>query len=331
MHISDAHISLSNDDPEYTSRMYSAFAHPTDKVTREPTTTSTEFVRALELACREKVDLIALGGDIVNFPSKETVSWVLGRLQDEGCGIPFVYTAGNHDWHLEGLPGDATYDAQRVPQLSTTLQPLLQASAAGGLLYGGLEMKGVEVLVVDNSNHQVNEEQLDFARKRLDQQGGPVVMLMHMPLALPGLSLHPKECCGHPNWGAFSDDNYKLEGRPRWPAGNLPSTQAFLELVREHAAPAGRIVAMLTGHVHRDFSVELADKDSAANKTTLVCNSRLAGCGLRAAGQASVMQIGSAVGGEVKLMEADGAVQYTTLDAAEGGFRLLTVHVSTTV
>lgn len=332
LHISDAHISLVDDDPPRTTRMYDAFRGTTDRVTGKRTTSSAEFVQLMKLACSKKVDLIALGGDIVNFPSKQTVDWVLEQLHSHACGIPFVYTAGNHDWHEEGFQWEKTYDAQRVPQLHSTLRPLFEQSVtAPGTLYGHVNMKGVDVMFIDNSNHQINDEQLAFARKHLKQasHSTPLLLLLHMPLALPGVHLEPKYVAGHPNWGPQSDENWKVEARPRWPEeGNLPSTLAFMSLVEEHAAPVGRIAALLTGHVHRDFNVPAAIAHSslvATNYTALACDFRHTGCNLRTQ-RAKVFQAGSSVGGAEKLQEADGAVQYTVLDAAEGGYRLLTIQ-----
>merc|ERR1719221_2210291 len=98
--------------------MFDAFAHTTDKVTRMRTTSSNEFVQLLRTACANNVDLIALGGDIVNFPSNVTVTWVLEQLRGPGCGIPFVYTAGNHDWHKEGCADqEPRYDSARELEL----------------------------------------------------------------------------------------------------------------------------------------------------------------------------------------------------------------------
>lgn len=312
--------------------MYNAFMQTVDKVTSTPTTSAAEFVRLLEMACAKDVDLIALGGDIVNFPSNETVAWVLNRMRDAGCNKPFIYTAGNHDWHTEGLPADSQYDSQRVPHLETTLRPLFEHSLMPHSgLHGHATLKGVEILALDNSNHQINQQQLDFARSRLGPQaagtpGPPVLLLLHMPLALPGVGLPPKESCGHARWGAAADENWELEARPRWPQGNLPSTLEFLELVRGHAAPEGRIVALLSGHVHRDFSVAArrAEGPSAANRTSLACDAGAPGCALRPG--VAVLEAGGAVGAGEPLLEAEGAVQYTTLDAAEGGYRLLTIR-----
>jgi len=342
MHITDLHMSLDDDEPPLTTRMFKAFHNTSDCVSKEATSPQREFVRLLQKAKAENVDLIALGGDIVNFPSQRSVAWVLERLRNDAAGIPFIYTAGNHDWHLEGDDSPA-YDSGRLAALNGPLSPLFEASftarksflqqgrraaaaaASGeGRLFGGVRLNGVDAIFVDNSNYQVNEDQLAFARKRLEAKTSePLIMLMHMPLQLPEVDLDPKYVCGNPDWGSGSDENWVVEGRPRWPeAGNSNSTLAFIDLVQRHAAPHGRIAALLTGHVHRDFTDDLAEgAPYAANLTALACHRRAqqAACGLSLLTAASL----SPTKGELDIAEARGALQYSTLDAAEGGYRLL--------
>merc|ERR1712115_573172 len=119
----------------------------------------------------------------------------------------------------------------------------------------------------------------------------------------------PKETCGHHAWGAPADELWNVEGRPRWPeAGNLPSTQDFLKLVQENAAPSGNIVAMLTGHVHRDFSTGLHKNFSAANRSALLCSERSPACVLGPR-RVSLMEA-NALHQEMHL-EARGSMQYT--------------------
>merc|ERR1719181_337255 len=134
--------------------MFEAFSRVTDSTTGEPTTPRNELLRLIRKAREENVDLIALGGDIVNYPSPRTVSWVLQQLREAAGGIPFVYTSGNHDWHLEATVQDDRYDSQRVPNLNSTLLPLITGSVAtaphafgpgAGLLYGSARVKGVDI------------------------------------------------------------------------------------------------------------------------------------------------------------------------------------------
>jgi len=343
MHITDLHLSLDDDEPPLTSRMFKAFHDTSDCVSKEATSPQLEFVRLLQKAKDEKVDLIALGGDIVNFPSVRSVAWVLERIRDHAAGIPFVYTAGNHDWHLEN-DDSPTYDSGRLSALQGPLAPLFEASITGpksflqrgrdavpsvdavaGRLFGAARLKGVDVMFVDNSNYQINDEQLAFAQKQLEaKMSGPLIMLMHMPLQLPEVDLDPKYVCGNPTWGAGSDENWAVEGRPRWPeAGNSNSTLSFIDLVQRHAAPHGRLAALLTGHVHRDFADHLSKAAPyAANLTALACPRAGAhNCGLSLITADSQ----SPTKGEMDVAEARGALQYSTLDAAEGGYRLLTL------
>jgi len=335
MHITDAHVSLTDEDPPHTHRMYSAMLQVSDRTTHQPMHPKDQLIRLFKKAKAENVDLIALGGDIINFPAKSHVDWLLMQLKEHAPGVPFVYTAGNHDWHLENV-NETTYDASRKSLLQSTLRPLFAASAAvaerddgpfAGLTYGHLRQKGIDVIFLDNSNYQIDDEQLAFAKKhfsRNEMEHGPLLLLLHMPLAFAGVHLEPKEVCGHQDWGASTDTLSKTEGRPRWPeAGNLPSTMAFIELVKTHTAPAGRVVALMTGHVHQDFTNTLP---TGTPQTSLACAAGTKGCTLDHSWDAkAVTLLSKGVVPDLHPSRAIGALQYSTLDAAEGGYRMLTV------
>lgn len=365
MHITDSHIDVGDAIPGHTTRMHSAYVQTQSHERSSATSPKEEFVRLLAKARAENVDLIALGGDIINFPDSGTVSWVVDLLQRGG--IPWIYTAGNHDWHEEGAYDEA-YDSGRKQHIDTTLSPLFAQSAinmeyckgfgaACGALYGRATLKGVDLLFFDNSNYQIDDEQLDFARNHLDDASdAPTLVLLHMPLKLPGVRLHPVYVCGDPTWGLTSDSTYGIEKRLPWPAsGNLPSTQRFIELVQNHAAPNGQILALMTGHVHKDFSADLLERLGSAHPgspsradrarhrsqiaklTTLACNETLPDCTLprrsrpmlelieRHGDKESVNSFGF-LDGNNNQIQAKGALQYTTLDAAEGGYRIFTIR-----
>jgi len=304
--------------------MFSALKNVKDKSSQQYKHPSDQLVSLFQKAREENVDLIALGGDIINYPSEKEVAWVLQQLKEAAGGIPFLYTAGNHDWHLEFV-NEPRYDTSRLPQLQGTLRPFFDHAAgpSSSGLYGVHNIKGVDVFFFDNSNHQINGEQLAFAKEHLTKshQAGPAVILLHMPLSLPGLKLPPKELCGHPHWGTATDDLSSIEGRAPWPPANDPSTYSFIELVKTHSAPLGRITALLTGHVHRDFSTKLPQKYLLENATALSCRDHIH------------CAVGSVFERHAFFMKphpeeptfAKGAVQYNTLDAAEGGYRI--VHV----
>jgi len=337
MHITDAHVSLTDEDPPHTQRMYSAMLQVCDRTTGQPMHPKDQLIDLFKKAKAENVDLIALGGDIINFPSKSLVDWLLTQLEEHAPGVPFVYTAGNHDWHLENVD-ETTYDASRKRELNSTLRPLFAESVAvaerddgpfAGLTYGFLRQKGVDVIFLDNSNYQIDAEQLAFAKKHFSRDAmehGPLLLLLHMPLALAGVTLEPKEVCGHQDWGAYADTLSETEGRPRWPeSGNSPSTMAFIELVKTHTAPAGRVVAIMSGHVHKDFTNTVP---TGTPQTSLACVAGTNGCSLDHSWDAKAVDIVSrGVLPDLHPSRATGALQYSTLDAAEGGYRMLTVRV----
>mmetsp|Transcript_26851 Transcript_26851/g.32688 ORF Transcript_26851/g.32688 Transcript_26851/m.32688 type:complete len:361 (+) Transcript_26851:2-1084(+) len=330
LHITDSHISLSNEAPPRSSRMHAAFARSKNRDTKESTTPAQEFARLVLRAKEMNVDLVVLGGDILNFPSNSTTAWVLEQLQLAGCD--FVFTAGNHDWLLEGQRSAPSYDVARLAELTSTFRPFFEQSLAGrsgcyetlgaswqrpglGFLYGCATVKGLLLIFVDNSNFQIDSDQLDFTRAQLANVSAnqPVVILLHIPLMLPGMTLPPKELCGHHQWGSATDLLWQVEDRPRWPSGNQQSTLDFRELLQTHAAPKGPIVAVLSGHTHEDAAVALVE---AAEEDACPAGDA-ASCG-------NTWTVHSENGRESP-SKATSALQYTTHTAAEGAYRLLTI------
>merc|ERR1719160_189216 len=95
-----------------------------------PTTSVTEFATTLDRAMTEDIDLVAIGGDLVNFPSKDSVEWSLEKLK--ATKAPFIFTAGNHDWHLERkFDWEENYDSQRMPNEYGVLRDLYLGSGKG--------------------------------------------------------------------------------------------------------------------------------------------------------------------------------------------------------
>jgi len=235
-HVTDSHISR---DPEteppyddYSARMHAAYSSYD---------TCGAFRAQMQRAVREQVDLIALTGDQINYPSISSVEFVAGQV--ERTGIPHIYTAGNHDWHYEGLPGSSA-DLRRKWRASR-LVPLY----SGDPSHSSVDIGNLRFVAIDNATSQVDEAQLEFFRQQAATPF-PLVLLCHVPLALPSLredGLRP--LCGDPIWGAATDRNWEIERRQRWPeSGNAPSTTAFYETI----AHTPNLIAILTGHIHMD-------------------------------------------------------------------------------
>jgi hypothetical protein len=247
MFISDTH--LWRDDArgesyrQYSGRMAAAYNETRHFVTGEPTNPEAAFESALQHARDEKADLLLLGGDIFSFPSEAAVDWAVERL--DATGVPFLYVAGNHDWHYEGMEG--TMDALRAEWTEKRLLPLYQGENP---LMAAREVNGIVFLAIDNSTYEVRPEQLDFFCAHA-ASGKPMVLMMHIPLYAPGRPVGFG--CGHPEWGAATDKGYELERRPRWPeSGHSPLTLAF----REEAFAAPNLLGILAGHIHR-FSLDV--------------------------------------------------------------------------
>ena len=182
-------------------------------------------------------------GDIFSFPSELAVEWVNSKL--EATGIPYIYVAGNHDWHYEGMSGKL--DTLRDTWIDNRLLSLYQGKNP---LMAAYDIKGIRFLAIDNSTYEINDEQLAFFSKHA-ASGLPLVLLVHIPMYAPGKGI--SFGCGNPNWNASTDRNYKLEKRPRWPvAGHSKTTFNFYDEVFN----SPNLLGIFTGHIHKN-SIEI--------------------------------------------------------------------------
>ena len=211
VHIADTHLFMDDDRgipyTEFSNRMAKAYNQTTHFKTREKTTPMECFENTLAYAKQVNADVITLVGDIFSFPSELAVEWVNSKL--EATGIPYIYVAGNHDWHYEGMSGKL--DTLRDTWIDNRLLSLYQGNNP---LMAAYDIKGIRFLAIDNSTYEINDEQLAFFSEHV-ASGLPLVLLVHIPMYAPGKSI--SFGCGNPNWNASTDSNYKLERRPRWP------------------------------------------------------------------------------------------------------------------
>lgn len=247
VHIADTH--LFRDDErgipyqEYSKRMAKAYNQTTHFQTLEKTNPEEAFEQALAFAKEVNADVITLIGDIFSFPSEAAIAWVQSKLKE--TGIPYIYTAGNHDWHYEGMEG--TMEALRDTWIEKRLLPLYQGNHP---LMAAYDVKGVRFLAIDNSTYQINEEQLVFFQEHV-KSGIPLVLLIHIPMYAPGK--RTSFGCGNPNWGAATDTSFELERRPKWPeGGHSQITFNFHKAVFD----APNLLGIFTGHIHRN-SIEI--------------------------------------------------------------------------
>lgn len=223
---------------EYSGRMAKAYNQTVHFRTGEATNPEEGFREALAAAQDEKSELVALVGDILSFPSEAGIEWALTELKK--AGLPYLYTAGNHDWHYEGMPGPHAH--LRSTWCERRLKPLYQGENP---LMGVRVINGVRLVTIDNSNYEILPEQLAFFQKQAAYEQ-PMVLLIHIPLYAPGRKI--SYGCGHPNWGAATDRGYEVERRQRWPEdGHTATTFEFRKAVFSNSD----LMGILAGHIHK--------------------------------------------------------------------------------
>jgi predicted MPP superfamily phosphohydrolase len=159
IHITDTHLYM--DDYRgipflnYSNRMAKAYNQTIHFKTREKTNPKKSFEDALAFSKELNADVITLIGDIFSFPSELAIEWVLSKI--EAIGIPYIYIAGNHDWHYEGMKGKL--ESLRYKWIEKRLMPLYQGNNP---LMAAYDIKGIRFLAIDNSTYEINNEQLIF-------------------------------------------------------------------------------------------------------------------------------------------------------------------------
>lgn len=239
--IADTHLfrddARGNSFTQFSNRMsktYNQTRHFQTGVTINPEIAFEETIRIAE---DNRSELVALVGDIFSFPSEAAIEWVMEKMSK--TPLPYVYTAGNHDWHYEGMEGSSSYlrdewIKKRLTSLYQGRNPMMQK----------MEINGVVFIVLDNSTYEIDEAQLDFFKKSVAGQK-PCVLMLHIPLYAPGRSVGFG--CGHPEWGEKADKNFTLERRQPWRAGgHTRTTIAFYEAV----FGAENLLGVLAGHIH---------------------------------------------------------------------------------
>lgn len=244
--LSDAHLTLDDARGEpfraYSERMSTPYRTMRHWRTGEELVSPAGFEKALACAVEAKADFLAITGDLVSFPSEAGVEYALGKLN--ACGIPWMYIAGNHDWHYEGWPG--TLREQRDEWAAKRLRPLYQGANP---LFAMRKVKGVRMVFLDDSDWEVLPEQSAFFQEQA-ASGDPIALFLHIPLYIPGYPLRNAPVA-HPEWKGENDWIWEIEKRPRWPKeGASPSTLAF----REAVFSAPNVVGVFAGHIHEPMA-----------------------------------------------------------------------------
>ena len=247
IHIADTHLYMDDERGtpflKFSGRMAKAYNQTKHFKTGEKTNPKKAFKQAITFAKESNADVITLVGDIFSFPSELAIEWVLSEI--EAIGIPYIYIAGNHDWHYEGM--DGSLDSLRDKWIEKRLIRLYQGNNP---LMAAYDIKGIRFLAIDNSTYEINDKQLNFLSKHVES-GMPIVLLIHIPMYAPGKNI--SFGCGNPFWGAETDRNFELERRPKWPEnGHTKTTFEFYKKVFD----SSNVIGIFAGHIHRN-SIEI--------------------------------------------------------------------------
>jgi DNA repair exonuclease SbcCD nuclease subunit len=178
MQITDSHLDIEDEKEldlmKYTGRMHNAYMNPRKHYSQDISKTTFEYFDDLLLKAKnEDIELLLLTGDIVNFPSAVSVKYVYDRLIK--TGIPFLYTAGNHDWYYEGMKGNQ--DSLRRTWIEKSLLPLYNDFNP---LFYSVIIKGINFVSIDNSTFKVNDKQIEFLKDQLKRKE-PIILISHIP------------------------------------------------------------------------------------------------------------------------------------------------------
>lgn len=186
-----------------------------------------QFEQWINYANRQQVDALLLGGDIIDYPSAANIKYLEEHL--EKLEMPYLYTAGNHDW---------TFPWEYMTQYGReTYRPMLEPFMQSDCAIHELEFEDFIIVAVDNSSNQIEPEAMEKYREILNKNK-PVIVLLHVPLLTQSVLTKAKEVwsggvvLGGGNYGGIYPDEISAE---------------FMELTTAGDSP---VAAVLAGHVH---------------------------------------------------------------------------------
>ena len=192
------------------------------------------FDRAMTDAASMELDVLALTGDILHYPSPANVERAAGATA--ALGVRALYTCGNHAVHYTDEPVNDRMRLKSLPALEPLHRGAPDCSAAN--------VGGIRFVSIDSSLAQISVRQLEFMRHQLND-GAPVVLLTHWPVSLPTLRDRTVEELGAPI--LIGDPDWSQESRRDWQvSADTKETLQFVALLTS----AVNLVGVFCGHIH---------------------------------------------------------------------------------
>ncbi|BBH19551.1 hypothetical protein Back11_08960 [Paenibacillus baekrokdamisoli] len=191
----------------------------------------------IRLSNENKVDGVVFTGDIIDFPSVKNLDVMRSAFGD--IQMPYLYMLGNHDWSFPHLPINDKVRTDSYRLFHEWFSNIYGCNA--------LQVGGVILIAIDNSNYQLSEEQFAFIRKQCGL-GLPCLLFMHIPLYLP--SLEPQV---RANWGSaimMGAKDWTEQELANWQVRHPDeSTLQFTEWIRS-GKDSEQIKGVFCGHIH---------------------------------------------------------------------------------
>ncbi len=235
LYLTDTHI-ISLDGTESEQITENALPRAGVFVDATGTSSAERFPAWMDYANDNAVDMLLLGGDIIDFPSPENLSLLDENIQT--LKMPYIYTLGNHDW---------TYPWEYMTENSRQIyRPLFDKYTNHTPAATCTEYEELVLLSVDNSSNQLDPEALATVDYALSL-GKPVIVMMHVPLSTDTLLSKASALWSSPvsiavpgKEGIYPDE----------------ATYAFEQKI---LAPESPVVCILAGHAHVYDEAALTD------------------------------------------------------------------------
>ncbi len=174
--LTDTHIILPETDAsqeiiDYASQRLALFTE------EGGTASSDQFLSWIALSNEQKVDVLLLGGDIIDSPSPANIGYLKDAL--EQLEIPYIYTLGNHDWTYPWEYMTENGREEYLPLLSPYMVSP-ENESSGNTTVHTLELDDFLILAVNNSDNQIPPEALE-EYKKIAETGKPILLLLHVP------------------------------------------------------------------------------------------------------------------------------------------------------
>lgn len=240
LHVTDLHLTEADGrDPEalqYADEYRNLFDQYLPKDSPYPVSRKMYLDHIVQLANQRNVDAVVFTGDIIHYPSAANLEALADGLKN--LRAPYLYTMGNHDWHFPHCPWNEDTRSQFYP----SFMPFSHGHPAVQVK----DIAGMRLIAVDNSNYQIDAEQLSTLNELLASPV-PCLLFMHIPIYLP--ELVEKSIA---KWQApilMAAPGWSEPKKVKWQVRDTDaSTQAFYDLIKANAAKS--LHGIFSGHVH---------------------------------------------------------------------------------